>query len=63
MKSESKKNGMFLTRRLAKIYRVTTQVNSGFFLTQKENYRTIEKKALNSDTKENIQKYIKEKTR
>ena len=63
MKSESKKNGMFLTRRLVKIYRVTTQVNSGFFLTQKENYQTIEKKALNPDTKENIQKYIKEKTR
>jgi hypothetical protein len=61
MKSESKKNGMFLTRILIKIYRATTQVNSGFFLTQMENYQTIEKKVLNPDKKENIQKYIKRK--
>ena len=59
MKSESKKNGMFLTRRLVKIYRATTQVKSGFFLTQNENYKAIENKSFNPDTKEKIQKYIK----
>ena len=51
MKSESKKNGMFLTRRLVKIYRATNQFKSGFFLTQKENYQVTEKKNLNSDIK------------
>jgi hypothetical protein len=45
---------MFLTRRLVKIYRATTQVKSGFFLTQKENYQAIEKKTLNPDTKDKI---------
>jgi hypothetical protein len=63
MKSESKKNGMFLTRRLVKIYRVTIQVQSGFFLIQKESYQAIEKETLNPETKDKIQKYIKEKTR
>jgi hypothetical protein len=54
---------MLLTRRLFKVYRATTQVKPGFFFTQKENYQAIEKKTLNHDTKEKIQKHIKEKTR
>jgi hypothetical protein len=43
---------MFLTRRLVNVYRATTQVKSGFFLTQNENYKAIENKNFNPDTKE-----------